>query len=106
MYKSFIEKKPVGMDAKSIASGLAPPFAGTLSYELCQKYVENIVLVSDEEIKSAFSQLYKAGLTEPSGTAAFSAVTDDKIPDINGKDLVVILSGGNIGKDELRNFPD
>ena len=28
MYKSFIEKKPVGMDTKSIASGLAPPFAG------------------------------------------------------------------------------
>lgn len=31
MYKSFIEKKPVGMDAKSIASGLAPPFAGMKS---------------------------------------------------------------------------
>ncbi|XP_028307102.1 uncharacterized protein LOC114465926 isoform X2 [Gouania willdenowi] len=28
MYQSLIEKKPVGMDAKSIASGLAPPFAG------------------------------------------------------------------------------
>ncbi|KAK6303055.1 hypothetical protein J4Q44_G00274100 [Coregonus suidteri] len=35
MYKSFIEKKPVGMDTKSIESGLAPPFAGTLPYELC-----------------------------------------------------------------------
>lgn len=30
MYRSFIEKKPVGMDAKSIASGLAPPSAGTI----------------------------------------------------------------------------
>lgn len=30
MYKSFIEKKPVGMDTKSIASGLAPPFAGII----------------------------------------------------------------------------
>lgn len=107
MYKSFIEKKPVGMDAKSIASGLAPPFAGSLPYELCQKYVENIVLVTDEEIKSAVSTLYKAGLVvEPSGTAAFAAVTNDKIPDINGKHVVVILSGGNIGKDELSNFPD
>lgn len=107
MYKSFIEKKPVGMDAKSIASGLAPPFAGSLPYELCQKYVENIVLVTDEEIKSAVSTLYKAGLVvEPSGTAAFAAVTNDKIPDINGKNVVVILSGGNIGKDELSNFPD
>ncbi|XP_073695009.1 L-threonine ammonia-lyase [Garra rufa] len=107
MYKSFVEKKPVGMDAKSIASGLAPPFAGSLPYELCQKYVENIVLVTDEEIKSAVSTLYKAGLVvEPSGTAAFAAITNDKIPDINGKNVVVILSGGNIGKDELSNFPD
>ncbi|XP_043092541.1 phenylserine dehydratase [Puntigrus tetrazona] len=70
MYKSFIEKRPVGMDAKSIASGLAPPFAGSLPYELCQKYVEKIVLVTDEEIRSAVSALYKAGLVvEPSGTA-------------------------------------
>lgn len=30
MYRSFIEKEPVGMDAKSIASGLAPPSAGTI----------------------------------------------------------------------------
>lgn len=107
MYKSFIEKKPVGMDAKSIASGLAPPFAGTLAYQLCQKYVEKIVLVSDEEIKSAVSTLYKAGLVvEPSGTAGFTAIINDKIPDIQDKSVVVILSGGNIGKDELSNFPD
>lgn len=32
MYKSFIEKKPVGMDSKSIASGLAPPFAGIVYF--------------------------------------------------------------------------
>lgn len=107
MCKSFIEKKPVGMDAKSIASGLAPPFAGVLPYELCQRYVEDIVLVTDEEIKSAVSTLYKAGLVvEPSGTAAFAAIVNNRIPDIDDKNVVVILSGGNIGKDELSNFPD
>lgn len=36
MYKSFIEKKPVGMDTKSIASGLAPPFAGTMP-NICEQ---------------------------------------------------------------------
>eukprot|EP00063_Salmo_salar_P033413 XP_014008248.1 PREDICTED: phenylserine dehydratase-like isoform X1 [Salmo salar] len=107
MYKSFIEKKPIGMDSKSIASGLAPPFAGTLPYELCQRYVEEIVLVSDEEIKAAVSTLYRAGLlVEPSGSAAFAAIANDRIPDIAGRNVVVILSGGNIGKDELTNFPD
>ncbi|RXN04195.1 phenylserine dehydratase-like protein [Labeo rohita] len=107
VYKSFIEKKPVGMDAKSIASGLAPPFAGSLPYELGQKYVENIVLVTDEEIKSAVSTFYKAGLVvEPSGTVAFAAIMNNKIPFINGKNVMVILSEGNIGIYELSNFPE
>lgn len=74
---------------------------------MCQKYVEKIVLVTDEEIKSAVSTLYRAGLVvEPSGSAAFAAVVNDKIPDITDRNVVVILSGGNIGKDELTNFPD
>ncbi|KAM9772442.1 L-threonine dehydratase catabolic TdcB [Syngnathus typhle] len=107
MYKSFLEKKPVGMDTSSIASGLAPPFAGTLPYELCRRYVEEIVLVSDDEIKAAVSTLYRAGLVvEPSGSAAFAAINAGKIPRLEGSDVVCILSGGNIGKDELGNFPD
>ncbi|XP_062852537.1 L-threonine ammonia-lyase [Trichomycterus rosablanca] len=107
MYRSFIEKKPVGMDAKSIASGLAPPFAGALPYAMCQMYVEGIVLVTDEEIKAAVSTLYRAGLVvEPSGSAAFAALVNNRIPDVAGKNVVVILSGGNISKDELSNFPD
>lgn len=107
MYKSLIEKKPVGMDSKSIASGLAPPFAGRLPYELCQRYVEGIVLVSDEEIEAAVSTLYRSGLVvEPSGSAAFAAIVNNKIPELEGKDVVCILTGGNIGKAELMNFQD
>ncbi|CAI5635712.1 uncharacterized protein srr isoform X2 [Oreochromis niloticus] len=107
MYKSFIEKKPVEMDSKSIASGLAPPFAGRLPYELCQRYVEGIVLVSDEEIKAAVSTLYRSGLVvEPSGSAAFAAIVNNKILELEGKDVVCILTGGNIGKSELLNFQD
>ncbi|XP_040030382.2 phenylserine dehydratase [Gasterosteus aculeatus] len=106
MYRSFIEKKPVGMEAESIASGLAPPFAGTLPFELCQRYVEGIVLINDDEIKAAVSSLYRSGLVvEPSGCAAFAAIVNDKIPELEGKTVVCILSGGNIGKDELVNFP-
>uniref|UniRef100_UPI0037E7B9A4 L-threonine dehydratase catabolic TdcB n=1 Tax=Semicossyphus pulcher TaxID=241346 RepID=UPI0037E7B9A4 len=107
MYKSYIEKKAVGMDTKSIASGLAPPFAGTLPFKLCQLYVEGIVLVSDEEIKEAVSILYSSGLVvEPSGSATIAAIFNSKIPELEGKNIVCILSGGNIGKDELTNFPN
>lgn len=81
--------------------------SGSLPYELCQRYVEGIVLVSDEEIKAAVSTLYRSGLVvEPSGSAAFAAVVNGKIPELEGKTVVCILSGGNVGKDELVHFPD
>lgn len=80
---------------------------GRLPYELCKSYVEGIVLVSEEEIKAAVSTLYGSGLVvEPSGSAAFAAILNNKIPDLEGKNIVCVLSGGNIGKDELANFPD
>ncbi|KAG7454408.1 hypothetical protein MATL_G00259370 [Megalops atlanticus] len=106
MFRSFKEERPVEMDSKSIAAGLAPPSAGSLPYALCRRYVEQIVLVSDAEIQRAVSTLYAAGfVVEPSGAAAFAAVAG-RVPGLEGKTAVVVLSGGNIGKDELRNFPD
>ncbi|XP_078137519.1 L-threonine ammonia-lyase-like isoform X3 [Sander vitreus] len=83
------------------------PEGGTLPFELCQRYVEGIVLINDEEIKAAVSTLYRSGLVvEPSGSAAFAAIVNNKIPELEGKNVVCILSGGNIGKDELANFSD
>lgn len=82
-------------------------FPGRLPFELCRLYVEQIILVSDEEIKAAVSTLFRAGLVaEPAGSAAFAALVNNKIPDLEGKKVVCILSGGNVGKDELANFPD
>lgn len=70
---------------------------GALPYAICQKYVEEIVLVTDDEIKSAVSALYEAALVvEPSGAAAFAALVNNRIPDIAGRNVVVILSGGNV----------
>lgn len=69
--------------------------------------MEGIVLVSDEEIKAAVSTLYRSGLVvEPSGSAAFAAIVNNKILELEGKDVVCILTGGNIGKSELLNFQD
>lgn len=69
--------------------------------------MEGIILVSDEEIEAAVSTLYRSGLVvEPSGSAAFAAIVNNKIPELEGKDVVCILTGGNIGKAELVNFQD
>ena len=37
-------------EAKSIAGGLAPPFAGENAYRHVAKYVEDIILVTEEEL--------------------------------------------------------
>uniref|UniRef100_A0A8C9T636 L-serine deaminase n=1 Tax=Scleropages formosus TaxID=113540 RepID=A0A8C9T636_SCLFO len=74
----------------------------TLPYDICKELVKDIVLVTDEEIKAAVSTLYQSGfVVEPSGAAAFAAIINNKIPNITGKRVVVVLSGGNIGL-ELR----
>uniref|UniRef100_A0A8C7GED0 L-serine deaminase n=1 Tax=Oncorhynchus kisutch TaxID=8019 RepID=A0A8C7GED0_ONCKI len=94
-----------GIEQPNKATQPASSFRGKI--KCWSRYVEEIVLVSDEEIKAAVSTLYRAGLlVEPSGSAAFAAIANDRIPDIAGRNVVVILSGGNIGKDELTNFPD
>ncbi|XP_023655914.2 phenylserine dehydratase isoform X1 [Paramormyrops kingsleyae] len=105
MFRSFIEMKPVSMDTQSIASGLAPPFAGALPYRICRQFVQEIVLVSDEQIMAAVADLYQAGfVVEPSGAASFAALANGKIPDVAGKKVVLVLSGGNVGMDELTDF--
>ncbi|KAJ1161463.1 hypothetical protein NDU88_001948 [Pleurodeles waltl] len=104
MFRSLIDGKPASMDAKSIAAGLAPPFAGNIAFTICKELVEGVILVSDEDIVEAMSVLYRAGLVvEPSGSAAFAAVLKNKMPDISAKTVIVVLSGGNISPEELSN---
>lgn len=58
--------------------------------------------MSDEEIVAAMWKLYNIGLkVEPSGSAALAAVLFDKVPDVCGKNVVVIISGGNVTPEEL-----
>uniref|UniRef100_A0A8D3BBZ9 L-serine deaminase n=1 Tax=Scophthalmus maximus TaxID=52904 RepID=A0A8D3BBZ9_SCOMX len=87
-----------------------PTFKSPIHHQhfyLIIRYVEAIVLVSDEEIKAAVTVLYGSGLVvEPSGSAAFAAIVNNKIPELEGKSVVCILSGGNVGKDELANYPE
>lgn len=79
--------------------------SGALPYRICRQFVQEIVLVSDEQIMAAVTDLYQAGfVVEPSGAASFAALASGKIPDVAGKKVVLVLSGGNIGMDELANF--
>lgn len=81
----------------TIADGIAVKEPGSLTYELCAKYVDEIVAVTDDEISAAILALMEQHklVTEGAGAVAVAAVMFDKI-DLAGKKAVCLLSGGNI----------
>ena len=82
---------------KTIADGIAVRCAGTLTFPLVRKYVDEIVTVDEEEIASAILQLLEKEkmLAEGAGAAATAAVLNRKTPN-PGKKLGVLVSAGNI----------
>ena len=81
----------------TIADGIAVKKPGTLTYEICSKYVDEIVTVTDDEISAAILALMEQHklVTEGAGAVAVAAAMFGKI-DLEGKKAVCVLSGGNI----------
>lgn len=81
----------------TIADGIAVKKPGDLTYEICSKYVDEIVTVSDDEISAAILALMEQHklVTEGAGAVAVAAAMFGKI-DLAGKKSVCVLSGGNI----------
>ena len=81
----------------TIADGIAVKEPGSLTYELCAQYVDEIVTVTDDEISAAILALMEQHklVTEGAGAVGVAAVMFDKV-DLTGKKAVCLLSGGNI----------
>ncbi|NLM50465.1 MAG: threonine ammonia-lyase [Clostridiaceae bacterium] len=81
----------------TIADGIAVKEPGVHTFKLCQKYVDDICVVSDDEISTAILTLieHQKLITEGAGAVAVAAALFDKLP-IGGKKTVCLLSGGNI----------
>ena len=81
----------------TIADGIAVKQPGDLTYELCEKYVDEIVTVTDDEISAAILALMEKQklVAEGAGAVSVAAVMFNKI-DLKGKKAVCVLSGGNI----------
>ena len=81
----------------TIADGIAVKEPGSLTYELCAKYVDEIVTVTDDEISAAILALMEQHklVTEGAGAVAVAAAMFGKV-DLAGKKTVCLLSGGNI----------
>ena len=81
----------------TIADGIAVKEPGSLTYEICKKYVDEIVTVTDDEISAAILALMEQHkpVAEGAGAVAVAAAMFGKV-ELEGKKTVCILSGGNI----------
>jgi threo-3-hydroxy-L-aspartate ammonia-lyase len=96
--QSFLKGERVSIPPPStIADGLRVQIPGTVTFPIVQKYADDVLTVSDEEILAAvkFFLFRMKLLVEPSGAAAAAAVMFHKVPD-DLRRVGVILSGGNI----------
>ena len=84
-------------DGNTIADGIHVLTPGDKTFEMCQKYVDEIVTVSEDEIAAAILALMEGQKTvaEGAGATTVAACMFGKV-DISTKKTVCVVSGGNV----------
>lgn len=84
--------------SSTLADGLRTQSVGTLNFEHIREFVDDIVTVTEDEIRAAVRQIVQESriVAEPSGAVTFAAwlFHRDELPTSNK--TVAIVSGGNI----------
>lgn len=85
------------LSVSTIADGIAVKEPGDLTYEICCKYVDAVVTVTEDEICAAILALMEQQklVAEGAGAVSVAAAMFNKIP-IKGKKTICVVSGGNI----------
>lgn len=84
--------------ANTFADGIAVKRPGDRTYEMVNQYVDGIVTVSEDEIAAAILFLIEQRklVCEGAGAVSVAAMIYDKVPELQGKKVCCLLSGGNI----------
>ena len=95
LHSALAAGERVEVTPTSIADGLNAPHVGRAALAIAKEHVDEVVLVSEEEIEDGFRFLYERAklACEPAGAAAVAAVLAGKI---KGGRTVCIVSGGNV----------
>lgn len=88
------------MDAEAggiAADSLAPKRVGEVMFPIAQKLVDRVLLVSDNEIRSAQERLWKVArvAAEPGGAAGLAALASGKYVPAKGERVGALICGGN-----------
>jgi threonine dehydratase len=105
-YLSFQNKQITSIPGTTtIADGLRTNQPGDLTFPVLMKYLDDIILISEDEIKKAFSFVLERmkQMIEPSSATTIAAAMFHKLP-FEGKKAAAVISGGNVDIDKLSNF--
>ncbi len=108
IYQSLKKGDIVEVKIETIADGLAVSKPDKQAVKFVGEYVDEIALVTEEEIKQAIYLLLERAklLVEPAGATAMAGVFSGKIPNLQNKEPVVVLTGGNINLNLLKEILD
>lgn len=89
----------------TIADGLRTNQPGDLTFPVLTKYLDDLVLVSEDEIRMAFSFVMERTkqLIEPSSATTVAAVLYNKL-NMQGKNIVTLISGGNVDLENAQSM--
>ncbi len=92
--------------ANTLADGISVAKVGELTLPIVSNRVRDIVTVSEEEIAGGVMTLLERekSLAEGAGAAGFAALLHRRIPAIEGKKVVAVISGGNIDLTRLSHI--
>ncbi len=99
MHRSFRSGKPESIDkVRTIADSLGAPYAAPYSFELCRRFVDELVLVSDDQLRAAMRLLFRGAklAVEPAGAAATAALCGPLREKLEAKKVALIVCGANI----------
>jgi threonine dehydratase len=99
MHRSFAADEPQTIDeVRTIADSLGAPFALPYSFDLCRQYVDELVLVDDQQLSKTMGLLYRQMkvAVEPACAASTAALLGPLRDKLKGKTVVLVFCGSNI----------
>ena len=96
--KALQAGRPVDAEAGGLAAdSLAPKRVGEHGFPIVQRHVEQVILVTDEQIRAAQEQLWQVlrVVAEPGGAASFAALLSGRYRPQTGERVGVLVCGGN-----------
>lgn len=99
MRRSLEAGRPMAIDeVRTIADSLGAPYALDYSFELCRRHLDDLVLVTDEELRAAMGILFSEVklAVEPAGAAATAALLGPARDLASGHHTGLIVCGANL----------